>query len=69
MKAGIYFENNLNSEGFSAPCFGLSRLLINSTNAQANQLNTNHPHANALRVLTRTRRPMCARSEAPPSGW
>jgi hypothetical protein len=49
VKVGIYFESNLNSEGFSAPCFaGCLDFTSNSTNAAQSPFNTNHPYANAL---------------------
>jgi hypothetical protein len=49
VKAGIYFESNLNSEGFSAPCFsGCLDFTSTGNNAAQNQFNTNHPYANAL---------------------
>ena len=49
MKAGIYYEYNINSEGFSATCFsGCLDFTSNTTTAAQNPFNTNHPYANAL---------------------
>ena len=49
VKAGIYYEHNVNSEGFSATCFsGCLDFTSNSTTAAQNPFNTNHPYANAL---------------------
>ena len=49
MKAGIYYEYNINSEGFSATCFsGCLDFTSNSKTAAQNPFNTNHPYANAL---------------------
>ena len=48
MKAGIYYEHNVNSEGFSATCFsGCLDFTSNNTTAAQNPFNTNHPYANA----------------------
>ena len=49
VKAGIYYEHNVNSEGFSATCFsGCLDFTSNNTTAAQNPFNTNHPYANAL---------------------
>jgi hypothetical protein len=49
VKTGIYYEYNINSEGFSATCFsGCLDFTSNSTTAGQNPFNTNHPYANAL---------------------
>ena len=49
LKAGFYFEHNLNSEGFSANCFsGCLDFTSTGNNAAQNPFNTNHPYANAL---------------------
>ena len=49
VKAGIYYEYNINSEGFSATCFsGCIDFTSNTTTAAQNPFNTNHPYANAL---------------------
>ena len=49
VKAGFYFEHNLNSEGFSANCFsGCLDFTSTGNNAAQNPFNTNHPYANAL---------------------
>ena len=49
VKAGIYYEYNINSEGFSATCFsGCLDFTSNSVTAAQNPFNTNHPYANAL---------------------
>ena len=49
VKAGIYYEYNINSEGFSATCFsGCLDFTSNTTTAAQNPFNTNHPYANAL---------------------
>ena len=49
MKFGIYYEHNVNSEGFSANCFsGCIDFTSNNTTAAQNPFNTNHPYANAL---------------------
>ena len=49
VKTGIYYEHNVNSEGFSATCFsGCLDFVSNSTTAAQNPFNTNHPYANAL---------------------
>jgi len=49
LKAGIYYEYNINSEGFSANCFsGCLDFTSNNTTAAQNPFNTNHPYANAL---------------------
>jgi hypothetical protein len=49
VKAGIYYEYNINSEGFSATCFsGCLDFTSNSVIAAQNPFNTNHPYANAL---------------------
>jgi hypothetical protein len=49
VKSGIYFEYNINSEGFSAPCFsGCLDFSSTGTNAASNPFNTNDPYANAL---------------------
>jgi hypothetical protein len=48
-KAGAYWEHNVNSEGFSAPCFsGCLDFTSSGTIAAQNPFNTNHPYANAL---------------------
>ena len=49
VKAGVYYEYNINSEGFSATCFsGCLDFTSNNTTAAQNPFNTNHPYANAL---------------------
>jgi hypothetical protein len=49
VKGGIYYEFNVNSEGFSATCFsGCLDFTSNNTTAAQNPFNTNHPYANAL---------------------
>ena len=49
VKSGIYYEYNINSEGFSANCFsGCLDFTSNTTTAAQNPFNTNHPYANAL---------------------
>jgi len=49
MKFGIFYEYNINSEGFSANCFsGCLDFTSNNTTAAQNPFNTNHPYANAL---------------------
>jgi hypothetical protein len=49
VKTGIYYEFNINSEGFSATCFsGCLDFISNNTTAAQNPFNTNHPYANAL---------------------
>lgn len=49
LKAGLYWEHNVNSEGFSAPCFsGCLNFTSSGTVAAQNPFNTNHPYANAL---------------------
>ena len=49
VKSGIYYEHNVNSEGFSATCFsGCLDFTSNNTTAAQNPFNTNHPYANAL---------------------
>jgi hypothetical protein len=49
VKSGIYYEHNVNSEGFSAACFsGCLTFDSTGTTAGQNPFNTNHPYANAL---------------------
>jgi len=49
VKSGIYYEYNINSEGFSANCFsGCLDFTSNTPIAGQNPFNTNHPYANAL---------------------
>ena len=49
VKAGVYYEYNINSEGFSATCFsGCLDFTSTGTTAAQNPFNTNHPYANAL---------------------
>ena len=49
LKGGIYWEHNINSEGFSAGCFsGCLDFTSTGTTAAQNPFNTNHPYANAL---------------------
>jgi hypothetical protein len=49
LKTGIYWEHNVNSEGFSAPCFsGCLNFTSSGTVAAQNPFNANHPYANAL---------------------
>ena len=49
VKAGVYYEYNINSEGFSATCFsGCLDFTSTGTTAAQNPFNTNHPYASAL---------------------
>jgi hypothetical protein len=49
LKVGVYFENNLNSEGLSANCFaGCLTFQSTGTTAAQDPFNANHPYANAL---------------------
>ena len=48
-EAGVYYEYNINSEGFSATCFsGCLDFTSTGTTAAQNPFNTNHPYASAL---------------------
>jgi hypothetical protein len=49
VKTGVYYEYNINSEGFSAPAFsGCLNFQSDGTTAAQNPFNTNYPYANAL---------------------